>query len=58
MVGFELNSNVQYDMVIKKKFAKYVIDNKARLIERKPGVSIDNEKSKSIFAQAFQWKHF
>ena len=54
MVGFELNSNVQYDMVIKKKFAKYVIDNKARLIERKPGVSIDNEKSKSIFAQAFQ----
>lgn len=45
------NMNTQYDMVIKKSFAKYVIDNKAKLVERNAPVS-EKERNKSIFAPA------
>ena len=49
-----LNQNIatnQYDMIIKKNFAKYVIDNKAKVIPRNS--SLDNEKQKVIVAPAF-----
>ena len=41
----------QYDMLIKKNFAKYVIDNKAKVVPRNS--SLDNEKQKVIVAPAF-----
>ena len=41
----------QYDMLIKKNFAKYVIDNKAKVVPRNS--SLDNEKQKVIAAPAF-----
>ena len=48
------NQNVllnQYDMLIKKNFAKYVIDNKAKVVPRNS--LLDNEKQKVIVAPAF-----
>ena len=47
-----LNQNVatiQYDMIIKKNFAKYVIDNKAKVIPRNSSL----DKQKVITAPAF-----
>jgi len=44
---------MKYDMVIKKNFAKYVIDNKAKLVQRTNNSRSDQENSKSIFAPAF-----
>ena len=50
-ITMNLNSvaPAQCDMVIKKNFAKYVIDNKAKLVARGSGDPL----AKSIFAPAF-----
>ena len=45
--------NMKYDMVIKKNFAKYVIDNKAKLVQRNNSSRSDQENTKSIYAPAF-----
>ena len=42
---------LQYDMIIKKSFAKYVIDNKAKVVPRNS--SSENERLKVIVAPAF-----